>query len=313
MHLNNYHFYSSKNYLYSKPVKGLRGYGLSYRFAFNGKEKDNETYGEGNNYDFGARMLDVRLGRWFSTDAKEKKYPGVSTYTFTLNSPIIFKDPDGNDVVIAFTGGPDGGGKTIKPENAGTTGKILLDAQKAAIAKGVEFNGIVITPGVTSGSAVDNALSFIKENYKEGEKLIIYGYSYGGDFAVELSEKLKEQNIKVDLLVTIDASDGPMGNSTVNTEIPDNVKQNLNIYQEDDSGASSASQKSTNKPSSDGTSSGTSDSPGSNGGPNTAANPSKTKVVNGNLTNQLVTHGNIDEKTAKTVSNVISKNLSKNI
>jgi RHS repeat-associated protein len=97
MHLNNYHFYSSKNYLYGKPVKGLRGYGLSYGFAFNGKERDNETYGEGNTYDFGARMLDVRLGgHFFSIDPFIKKYPFWTPYSFATNNPIKFIDKDGN-------------------------------------------------------------------------------------------------------------------------------------------------------------------------------------------------------------------------
>jgi len=38
----------------------------SYRFSFNSKEKDDETYGGGYAYDFGARIYDSRLGRWFS-------------------------------------------------------------------------------------------------------------------------------------------------------------------------------------------------------------------------------------------------------
>ena len=39
--------------------------------------------------------------------------------------------------------------------------------------------------------------------------MVIYGYSYGGDFAVELAEALKE-GISIDLLITVDASDGPV-------------------------------------------------------------------------------------------------------
>lgn len=60
-----------------------------------------------------------------------------------------------------------------------------------------------------------------------------------------------------------------------------------------------------------GTSNGTSDSPGSNGGPNVAADPSKTKVVNGNLTSKNITHGNIAGKALRTIDKVVSANLSK--
>lgn len=295
---------------FGAPLPGRTWQASEYRFGFNGQEKDDEVSGEGNEYDYGARIYNSRLGRWLTTDAKEKKYPGVTPYAYALNSSIIFKDPDGNDVIVAFTGGPDGGGKRVSLMDAKTTGQVVAHAYEAATAKGVKLDGAVFAPGVTSGSAVDNALAFISDNYTSGEKLIIYGYSYGGDFAVELAEKLKEKGIQVDLLITVDASDGPLGNSTVNNIIPENVKANLNIYQTDDSGASSGTQKSSDEPSSDGTSNGTSDSPGSNGGPNVAADPSKSKVVNGNLTSKNVTHGNIAGKALRTIDKVISANLS---
>jgi RHS repeat-associated protein len=285
-----------------------------YRFGFNGHEKDDEIKGSGNHIDFGDREYDPRTGRWWSIDEKYTKYPMMSPYNFALDNPIIFRDPDGKDVVVAFTGGPTGGGATLKAENAGTTGQIVLNAQKEALARGIEFDGTVIAPGATSGSAVDNALSFIEQKYTAGEKLIIYGYSYGGDFAVELSAKLKEKGITVDLLITVDASDGPLQNSTVDTQIPDNVKFNRNVYQTEDSGTSGSS-RSTGS-SSSGTSgssssdSGTSNSPGSNGGPNTASDPSKTTVKNHNLTGNGVTHGNIDEKVLKNNSKTISNFMS---
>jgi RHS repeat-associated protein len=288
-----------------------------YRFGFNGMEKDDEFTNTTSHYDFGARIYDSRLGRWLAVDPLAAKYPNQSPYTFTLNSPVIFKDPDGNDVVVAFTGGPTGGGKTLKPEDAGTTGKIVLNAKKEAMARGIEFDGTVIAPGWTSGSAVENAMSFIRDNYVEGEKLIIYGYSYGGDFAVELANKLNEEGIVVDLMITVDASDGPAQNSTVNTEIPDNVKVNRNIYQTNDSGPSSSSRSSgatssssSNSSGSSSSDSGTSNSPGSNGGPNTAADPSKTRVSNYNVTGAGVTHGNIDEKSLENNSKSINNFMS---
>lgn len=60
-------------------------------------EKDDELKGEGNSYDFGARMLDPRIGRWFSTDNITK--PELSPYLFSANSPTNFADPDGNDEI----------------------------------------------------------------------------------------------------------------------------------------------------------------------------------------------------------------------
>ncbi|GAA0876027.1 hypothetical protein GCM10009118_24370 [Wandonia haliotis] len=68
----------------------------SYRYGFNGMEKDDEIYGEGNAIDFGARMYDSRVGRWLSRDAASKVYPNLSPYSFVANSPLIFVDPSGN-------------------------------------------------------------------------------------------------------------------------------------------------------------------------------------------------------------------------
>ncbi len=69
----------------------------SYRYGFNGKEKDDEINSEGNSYDFGARMYDGRSGRWLAIDPSALNYPDVSPYNFVLNNPIPLVDPDGKD------------------------------------------------------------------------------------------------------------------------------------------------------------------------------------------------------------------------
>jgi len=57
-----------------------------YVFGFNGKEKNDETYGTGNELDFGARIYDSRLGRWFATDTLIIKNQYVSPYTFASHA-----------------------------------------------------------------------------------------------------------------------------------------------------------------------------------------------------------------------------------
>jgi RHS repeat-associated protein len=74
-----------------------------YRYGFNGNEKTNEILGEGNSYDFGARMLDSRIGRWMSSDPLQHKSPNFSSYNFVFNNPIIYKDPDGEYPLIVIT------------------------------------------------------------------------------------------------------------------------------------------------------------------------------------------------------------------
>ncbi len=69
-----------------------------YRYGFNGKEKTAEITND--NYDYGARIYDGRLGRWLAVDPLQKKYPDVSPYTYCLNNVILFIDPNGKEVII---------------------------------------------------------------------------------------------------------------------------------------------------------------------------------------------------------------------
>jgi RHS repeat-associated protein len=51
--------------------------------------------GEGNQYDYGFRIYDPRLGRFLSIDPLTKKYPELTPYQFASNSPIENIDLDG--------------------------------------------------------------------------------------------------------------------------------------------------------------------------------------------------------------------------
>jgi RHS repeat-associated protein len=74
-----------------------------YRYGFSDKEMDNEIKGgEGNSIDFGSRMYDPRVGRWFAPDPMEKKYPSFSTYNFCLDNPIMYHDPNGEDPITGL-------------------------------------------------------------------------------------------------------------------------------------------------------------------------------------------------------------------
>jgi hypothetical protein len=167
-------------------------------------------------------------------------------------------------------------------------------------ASGKEFKGTIIAPGWTSASGVETGYKFIKNNYQEGDKIFMYAYSYGVDVAVDLATKLASEKIMVNLLLTVDGSDGIFQNSTVNKIIPANVNLNLNIFQLDDSGTSSSSwsfgQSSSNSSQSSSFDSSTFNFPGSNGSYNFARNSAQTNVINLNVGGPGVNHGNIQQK-----------------
>jgi RHS repeat-associated protein len=135
----------------------LEKYG--YKRGFNGKEMLDEMEGDGNAYDFGARMYIARLGRWMSCDSKESKYPGISTYNFSLNNPIIFNDPDGNDARYTVVKNENGGG-TITIEST-----IHLYGKDASIELADKMN--------TSFSDLNNMATYTDPTTKEQWNVII--------------------------------------------------------------------------------------------------------------------------------------------
>jgi RHS repeat-associated protein len=73
--------------------------GNGYRYGFNGKENDNEAKGEGNQYEYGFRIYDPRLGKFLSVDPLTKKYPELTPFQFASNNPVEGIDLDGLEYV----------------------------------------------------------------------------------------------------------------------------------------------------------------------------------------------------------------------
>ena len=76
------------------------------RFKYNGKEL--QTVGGLGYLDYGARLYDQSLGRWFTTDPLSEKYYGLSLYAYCYNNPINVIDPDGREGIVVSGGEYDG-------------------------------------------------------------------------------------------------------------------------------------------------------------------------------------------------------------
>ena len=68
-------------------------------YKYNGKEFDSKN---GLNwYDYGARHYDAALGRFVTVDPLAEKYYDISPYTYCVNNPVVYIDPDGKKVYYA--------------------------------------------------------------------------------------------------------------------------------------------------------------------------------------------------------------------
>lgn len=81
----------------SREAKSCAG---AYQYKYNGFEYQDEL-GLGW-YDYGARNYDPALGRWMNIDPLAGKWNSYSPYNYTLNNPVNFIDPNGEDVYMYF-------------------------------------------------------------------------------------------------------------------------------------------------------------------------------------------------------------------
>lgn len=75
----------SDYYPFGMQVPTRHGQSDSYRYGFQGQEKDDEIKGEGNSINFKYRMHDPRIGRFFAVDPLSAKFAWNSPYAFSEN------------------------------------------------------------------------------------------------------------------------------------------------------------------------------------------------------------------------------------
>ncbi len=74
-----------------------------YKYGFNGMEKTQEMYGDGNEYTTEYRQYDPRICKWLSPDPKMHLYPSMSSYLAYGDNPVLITDFDGD--VLKVNGG----------------------------------------------------------------------------------------------------------------------------------------------------------------------------------------------------------------
>ena len=101
-------------------------------------------------YDFGARMLDPAIGRWFVLDPSAETQLSVTPYGYVLGNPVRYVDPDGRDVDRGVVSLEDTIGSAGLFGGAGGL-QALAGALKTAVSSGAQLLSTIV--GLGSGSS----------------------------------------------------------------------------------------------------------------------------------------------------------------
>ena len=232
------------------------------------------------------------------------------------------------DLVVVFGGWGAGDGGAAMPAQGGQdTGTTQLIGKLRALKSSAGSQMVVRAWHGQLRATVSEAEDFVRSQFHPIGKLILCGYSAGGFNAMALSRALHTTGYfnvntreflayyhpstntarhvvgiaRVDLLVTIDAAQGPMSSMNSRAVAP-SVRRNVNVFQLNPSGTDS------------GTGSDVAIAPRSHGGPNTAMDESATRVENHDWTARYAAspragHGTIDNDAIETVVSAVRAEL----
>ena len=164
---------------------------LENRFKFNGKELNNKEFSDGSGlewYDYGARLQDPQVGKWWAIDPLANNYFSFSPYNYALDDPINTIDIDGRRTTSTHT---DSLGKVLAVFNDNDNGVYVHNgtsvsqiesahSKKNTGAGGTKVGETEFWDEFASHDANGNILGDKNGNFANKNAKINYGFSIDG-------------------------------------------------------------------------------------------------------------------------------------
>jgi len=180
--------------------------GLENKIKYNGKELQSKEFSDGSGlelYDYGARLQDPQLGRWWTQDKFAEVYVALTPYQYAANNPIkiideaghLLKDKDGN-LIATSTG-----------QTYSRTTETKIDGNVYQVT--ATFNDVVVyTDQGTPVTALQMVTQYVEQQNADGS------FSPTTNSPVDASQNCHGTTFADGKLVIVD---GSTGNESVRT------------------------------------------------------------------------------------------------
>lgn len=153
----------------------------TYRFGYQGSEKDDEVKGSGNSYTTEFRLLDPRLGRWLSIDPLAAQFPWQSPYVSMDNNPVNLNDVLGESTLPgAIKNDPDSNAplRTANGKSNLSLPKNATNIQGSMREYSIPVDVSAATPTSTLNPSNNGSVIWLKSKSLNVESFEINGVKY---------------------------------------------------------------------------------------------------------------------------------------